>query len=152
MMKYQYLRSFLNNIDDFVSFAIFGTDGDFISSENNGKCEHSLSTYDTFHKALKRTITCKLPVFSLSVEGEFFHCVKTGNKGFVGKNQKGETLIAKKSTSASVIFIGEANNKRPYLCNVTRALEFHEQLNNGHIDNLNHGINTIDTNRNILKG
>lgn len=151
-MDHQHLQTFLSSIDNYVAYAIYANDGDSVVVENNGNSNYSFAFFKPLNNALKRTIICEASIFKICAAEELFQCVKTGNTGYVGTNESGKILVAQKSSSASVIFIGEANSYRSYLCNVTRALRFHEHLNNANIDNMEQ-INTGYSSRNnILKG
>lgn len=150
-MEYQFLQSFLSNMDNMISFAIYGTTENCVLIEGTLKNNHEL--LDKIYGCIKCSITSTLPIFQLMGSNEdIFHCVKTGQTGFIGKSCDGKILIAQKSSSVSVIFLGRAVFKGSYLYNITRGLRQHELLNNinGNIDFVIFAVNNHNKGR--LKG
>lgn len=150
-MEYQFLQSFLSNMDNMISFAIYGTTGNCFLVEGTLKNNHEL--LDKMYGCINCSISSTLPIFQLMGTNEdIFRCVKTGQIGFMGKNSDGKILIAQKSSSASVIFLGHADFKGSYLYNITRGLKQHELVNNvnANIDFVNFSVNNHNKGR--LKG
>lgn len=141
-MDYQFLQSFLLNMDDMITFAIIGKEGHCVFSEGIFCTEQKL--LDKIACSMESSVLSKIPSFTLNVEdGEIFRCVKTGQTGFLGKGDTGKVIIAQKSESVSIIFLGEANYKGSFLYNITRALRNHELLNNGNFDQMNVTSNSL---------
>ena len=150
-MEYQFLQSFLSNMDNMISFAIYGTTENCVLIEGTLKNNHEL--LDKIYGCIKCSITSTLPIFQLMGSNEdIFHCVKTGQTGFIGKSCDVKILIAQKSSSVSVIFLGRAGFKGSYLYNITRGLRQHELLNNinANIDFVIFAVNNHNKGR--LKG
>lgn len=150
-MEYQFLQSFLSNMDNMISFAIYGTTENCVLIEGTLKNNHEL--LDKIYGCIKCSITSTLPIFQLMGSNEdIFHCVKTGQTGFIGKSCDGKILIAQKSSSVSVILLGRAGFKGSYLYNITRGLRQHELLNNinANIDFVIFAVNNHNKGR--LKG
>lgn len=150
-MEYQFLQSFLSNMDNMISFAIYGTAGNCVLVEGTLKNNHEL--LDKIYGCIKCSISSTLPIFQLVGSNEdIFRCVKTGQTGFMGKSCDGNILIAQKSSSASVIFLGHADFKGSHLYSITRGLKQQELLNNinANIDFVNFSVNNHNKGR--LKG
>lgn len=139
-MENQFLQSFLVNMDSMTSFAIFGKVEGCVLCE--GKLSYNEILCNQLVCTMERSICSKIPIFKLTgVDGNIFQCIKTGQTGFIGQDAKGEILVAQKSESVSIIFIGKSNYNGSFLYNITRALRQHESLNNGNIDQMNIAIN-----------
>ena len=148
-MEYHFLESFLSNMDNSISYAIFGKDGNCIVCE--GKLANEQRLLNQINNSMKKTITSNIPIFSLTCkDNKIFSCVRTGTTGFVGKCKEGNILVAQKSSTASVVFLGDSNCKGSFLYNITRALRQHDILNNEDIDLMNGSINSQNKGR--LKG
>lgn len=135
-MDFQFLQSFLLNMDEMITFAIIGKEGHCVFSDGILCTEQKLLDKITY--SMESSVLSKIPMFTLIVEdGEIFRCIKTGQTGFLGKGDTGKVLIAQISESVSIIFLGEANYNGSFLYKITRALKTHELLNNGNIDQMN---------------
>lgn len=135
-MDFQFLQSFLLNMDEMITFAIIGKEGHCIFSDGIFCTDPKL--LDKLTCSMESSLISKIPIFIFNVEdSEMFRCVKTGQTGFLGKGDTGKVLIAQKSESVSIIFLGEANYNGSFLYKITCALKTHELLNNGNIDQMN---------------
>ena len=143
-MEYQFLLSFLSNMDNLISFAIFETDGNCVQCEDILKSD--LEVLDQIYQSMKKSVSCNMPIFKLiGIDKETFHCVKTGNSGFIGKGSHGNIMIAQGTSSVSIVFLGQSEFKGSYLHYITRALQQHEMIVRGNIDHVNGSVNNNST-------